>query len=214
MTMLRALQRYARAPPATRAAAREPCELCRLELPGEHPHLVDLDRRGLCCACRACALLFTRPGAAQGRYRTVPDRVLVDPGAAIPEDEWARLEIPVRLAFFFRRSRDAHWVAEYPSPAGPTECALPLDAWEELVARHRLIGALEPDVEALLAWGGRRAGAAFETFLVPIVACYQLVAQVRRHWRGFDGGSEVWREIDAFFERLRARARPLRGGPA
>ncbi|MGW1553095.1 DUF5947 family protein [Streptomyces sp. NPDC002346] len=30
----------------------------------------------MACACTPCALLFERPGAAHGRFRTVPDRYL------------------------------------------------------------------------------------------------------------------------------------------
>jgi NADH ubiquinone oxidoreductase, 20 Kd subunit len=31
------------------------------------------------CTCRACYLLFTREGAAQGKYKAVPDRFVYDP---------------------------------------------------------------------------------------------------------------------------------------
>ena len=41
---------------------------------------------------------------------------------------------------------------------------------------------------------------------MPIDACYRLVGLVRLHWRGFDGGSEAWRAIDAFFDELHERA--------
>lgn len=210
MNPLGVLQRYAR-PVGTKAMV-ERCELCRVELPAQHSHLVDLEERNLCCACRPCALLFLQPGAARGRYRTVPDRVLTDRGAGIADEAWARLEIPVRLAFFFFNSRADRWVAQYPSPAGATECELPLEAWGALAEDNPLIAAAEPDVEALIAWGGRRAGTPFELFLVPISDCYALVAQVRRRWRGFEGGEEVRRELDGFFERLRQRARPLQTG--
>jgi hypothetical protein len=65
---------------------------------------------------------------------------------------------------------------------------------------------MEPDVEALLI--NRRRGAAAECYLVPIDACYELTGIVRRRWKGFDGGQEAWRDIDAFFDGLRARSRP------
>jgi hypothetical protein len=45
--------------------------------------------------------------------------------------------------------------------------------------------------------------------LVPIDACYRLVGLVKRHWRGFDGGSEAWAAIDGYFASLQAEARPL-----
>ena len=52
-------------------------------------------------------------------------------------------------------------------------------------------------------------GTTAECFLVPIDACYELVGELRRLWRGFDGGSEAHAALDAFFERVRAKARPL-----
>lgn len=206
MSALRGLQRYAR-PPRQQAEVSERCELCGVAIGEGHSHLVDLQHRALACVCRPCALLFLEPGAAQGRFKTVPDRVLVD-GAAPSEAEWSALEIPVRLAFFFYSSTAARWLAFYPSPAGATECELPLEAWRGLRARYPLIAAAAPDVEALLAWGGRAPGR-FEWFLVPIVDCYTLVGRVRRHWRGFDGGDDVRRELGSFFAHLRERSEPL-----
>jgi hypothetical protein len=41
---------------------------------------------------------------------------------------------------------------------------------------------------------------------VPIDACYELVGHLRRLWRGFDGGTEANRQLDEFFDDLRARA--------
>jgi hypothetical protein len=46
-----------------------------------------------------------------------------------------------------------------------------------------------------------------DAFLVPIDACYELVGELRRLWKGFDGGTEAREAMDAFFERLRERAR-------
>jgi hypothetical protein len=70
-----------------------------------------------------------------------------------------------------------------------------------------LIAAIQPDVEALLVHG--RRGGPLETFVAPIDACYRLVGEVRRHWRGFSGGDVVWRRIETFFAELRARATAL-----
>ena len=55
----------------------------------------------------------------------------------------------------------------------------------------------------------RRARAGAPCLLVPIDACYRLVGLVRLHWRGFDGGSEAWAAIDAFFAELRAAGRAV-----
>ncbi len=208
MTTLRALAPYARrrAEPAAR------CELCAAPLAGEHAHAVDLGERRILCACRPCAILFPDPAAAGGRYRTVPDRVRSDPALAIDDDAWARLGVPVGLAFFFRASPSLAWVACYPSPAGPTESELEAGAFDAWPSRA-LIEALEPDVEALLVRRPHR-GRGGEVLLAPIDACYELVGTVRRSWRGAGGGSEVHDAIDAFFDRLRARSRAIeaRGG--
>jgi hypothetical protein len=40
----------------------------------------------------------------------------------------------------------------------------------------------------------------------PIDACYELVGEVRRLWKGFDGGTEARSAIDAVFARLAERA--------
>jgi len=168
--------------------------------------MVDLQRRSIACACRACALLFTRAG---GRYRTVPDRVRSDPRAPLTEPEWAELQIPVAIAFFFVNSALGQVVASYPSPAGVTECELDLAAWDRLAEGHPLLRALAPDVEAILVIGGPAAAGGIETFLVPIDTCYSLAGALRLEWHGFDGGAEVKRILSDLLARLRQRARTL-----
>jgi hypothetical protein len=170
--------------------------------------VVDLETRALTCTCRACYLLFTREGAAGGKYRAVPDRYLHDPGFRLTEAQWERIQIPVRMAFFFENSSLGKVVAFYPSPAGATESQLPTDGWEQLVAENPAFAGVEADVEALLV-NRSPDGAGFECFLVPIDACYELVGRVRRSWKGFDGGEEARLEIGGFFERLRERSRPV-----
>ena len=205
------LRRFARPPRSSSStaagAASEQCELCGEWLGHEHAHLVDLQRRSIGCACQACALLFTRTG---GRYRTVPDRVLQDPLAPLTDAEWAQLQIPVSIAFFFANSALDRVIASYPSPAGVTECELDLAAWDNLAAAHPLLQALAPDVEAILVIGGgpREAGG-IETFLVPIDVCYSLAGALRLDWHGFDGGTEVRRILTDLLGGLRQRAKPL-----
>ena len=200
------LRRFAR--PARRAGpADERCELCGEQLGREHAHMVDLHHRSIACACRACALLFTREG---GRYRTVPDRVRHDPSAPLTAAEWAELQIPVAIAFFFINSALGRVIASYPSPAGVTECELDLAAWDRLAAAHPLLRAPAPDVEAILVTGGGpRETAPIETFLVPIDVCYSLAGALRLEWHGFDGGSEVKRILADLLASLRQRARLL-----
>ena len=41
---------------------------------------------------------------------------------------------------------------------------------------------------------------------MPIDACYELVGELRRLWKGFDGGTEARDAMDAFFARLRERS--------
>ncbi len=204
---LYALARFAR---AARTSAEERCELCAAPIGPQHGHVVDLASRRLSCACRPCALLFTDAAAAGGRYRTVPDRVRVDPDLAIDDETWQRVGVPVRLAFFVYASSLARWTAWYPSPAGATEAEVSDD--ESMTELGPLTRVIEPDVEALLVRRSRGSKAA-DVFLVPVDACYELVARVRSHWRGFDGGDDANRAIDTFFDALRMRARPLeRGG--
>ena len=201
----------AQVPGTPEQGAGERCELCTTPVGEPHGHVVQLDSRRLLCTCRACYLLFTHEGAAGGRYRAVPDRYLYDPAFALSEAQWDAVQIPVRTAFFFRNSSLGRWVAFYPSPAGATESLLPLETWEEVLAANPRMAEAAPDVEALLVHRGPER---FECWLVPIDACYELVGRVRLHWKGFDGGQEVWEQIEAFFAGLRERSRTLESGPA
>ena len=65
---------------------------------------------------------------------------------------------------------------------------------------------MEPDAEALLV---DRARGARRCWIVPVDACYALVGLIRRRWHGLTGGTEVWKEIGAFFDALDGRARPV-----
>lgn len=215
------LRRFARPEPApdtesARAAERvERCELCgepsgpegTVFTPAGHGHVVNLETRSLMCSCRPCYLLFTNKGAAGGRYRAVPERYLHDPNFALTPVQWEEMQVPVRMAFFFFNSRQEEWVAFYPSPAGATESLLSLESWVEVVAANPEIGAAEPDVEGVLL---QRTEEGFEGFLVPITACYELVARVRMKWQGFDGGEEAHAEIAQFFQALRDRSERVR----
>jgi hypothetical protein len=144
--------------PEGQPAPEEHCEFCAAVIPPDHSHVADLEGAALMCACRACYLLFTHPGAGMGRqagpghgrYQAVPDRYLTDPARPLSLAEWDSLQIPVGLAFFLRTSRGGGTTAFYPSPAGVTECQLNLDAWALIAADHPLLAAAAPDVEAIL----------------------------------------------------------------
>jgi hypothetical protein len=194
-----------RAPaPGPPPVAVEQCDLCAAPVPPGHRHLVDLDDRRLLCACRGCALLFDSKAAGGGHLRLLPTRRRRLDGFVLDPAGWDRLRIPVDMAFFFRSTPAARVLAFYPSPAGPTESLLELEAWTELEAANPALGEMEPDVEALLV---NRAGERREHWIVPIDDCYELVGVIRTRWRGFGGGEEVWAGIDAFFDDLPTRER-------
>ena len=185
-----------------REAALERCELCGAPIEPEHRHLLELATRDLKCTCRPCSILFDRAAASEGRYRLVGDRRLAIPDLALGDVMWEELRLPVDMAFFVRDSREGRVMAFYPSPMGPTESLLELEAWQELEAGNPILRTLEPDVEALLVNHGRGH------WIVPIDECYALVGVIRTRWRGFTGGAEVWAEIRRFFEELDRRSRP------
>lgn len=177
--------------------------MCGEFVPDEHEHVVNTESRNLMCTCRGCWLLFTSNGAGGGRYLAVPDRYASLGAFSIAPGSWDELQIPVSIAFFFRNSTLGSVAAFYPSPAGATESLLPLDAWDRLVADNALLATMESDVEALLV---RRDASHEEAYIVPIDACYELVGELRRLWKGFDGGTEARAASDAFFDRLRDRS--------
>ena len=187
-------------PPGT-----ERCEMCQTILDGWHGHLVDMDKRSIACACRACYLLFTHEGAAGGRYKAVPERICHDPARPLAGTDWNELQIPVAMAFFFFNSALGRVVAGYPSPGGVTECELDLEAWDRLATEYPLLGDLAPDTEAIFVHKD-------EVFLIPIDMCYSLVGELRMYWQGFDGGTEAREALAAFLAGLRRRAVVLERG--
>jgi hypothetical protein len=202
------LKRIRAARPRERPRPGERCEVCADLIPQDHDHVVDLDNRALLCACRPCWLVFSPQGSGGRRFRAVPERYLSFPGASL-EGGWDQLDIPVGVAFFFLNSLTEQLTAFYPSPAGATESLLSLDAWNGIVETNPQLATLQPDVEAVLVRteeAARTDGAGPECFIVPIDVCYELVGEMRRVWRGFDGGTEAHAVLRAFFDRIRARA--------
>ena len=189
--------------PARAGRPEERCELCGQPIGGKHRHLVDLSKRQLLCACRPCSLLFDREAAGGDHYRLVPERCTLVEGFRLDDLGWRSLRIPVEMAFFVRSGETGRVTAFYPSPGGPTESLLELEAWSELERDNPVLAGLRPDVEALLV---NRVAGRCEHFIVGLDECYRLVALVRSHWRGFGGGATVWSEIGRFFDALRARA--------
>jgi hypothetical protein len=198
------LQTLARQTTVEREAKLERCELCGAPIEADHRHLLDLRDRELMCTCRPCAILFDRREAGSGHYRLVGDRRLRIDDLELDDAMWAELRLPVDMAFFFHHSGEGRVKAYYPSPMGPTESQLELDAWEGLEAANPVLTTLEPDVEALLV---NRSLGARQHWIVPIDECYELVGLIRTTWRGFTGGSEVWQGIRQRFEELDRRSR-------
>lgn len=205
---LRRLARSVSAAEAAPSERAEQCELCNAPIAREHRHLLELSSRELVCTCRPCSLLFDADGAGGGRYRLLPERRLRLERFAITDAAWEELRIPVDMAFFFHSSAAERVLAYYPGPMGATESQLTLSSWQALELANPVLGELERDVEALLV---NRARGARGHWLVPLDDCYSLVGLIRTRWRGLSGGSEVWREIDGFFEQLDSRARSAAG---
>jgi hypothetical protein len=173
--------------------AGERCDLCALDLPDQHRHLLDTERHEIRCVCRACALLFDREAASDGHYRLVPRRRL-----RLPEVPTAALGVPVGVAFFVPHA-DGTVDAHYPSPAGATRWDVDEAAWRDVVALCPPLAGMAPEVEALLL---NTAGGHSDRWLVPIDDCFRLVTLVRQEWKGLSGGTRVWTEIEKFFAAL------------
>ena len=194
-------QRSARTPSGGRQAEHaERCELCAAYRLADHGHVVDRTARKLCCVCGPCAVAFQ--GAREGRYLGIPTRFATDLTFCLTAAQWDALAIPVRLAFIMRQSSQERWVAFCPSAAGASEAELSQSAWSELAVQQPLLRSIRDDVETALVRSG--PGGTFACFVVPIDVCYELVALVRRYFRGFSGGERVQLETDRFFARLEA----------
>ena len=186
----------------------EQCELCSVEIPSDHRHLLELSRRTLICVCVPCSILFSDPGAGQGKYRLVPSRFLKLSNFQMTDEQWDDLAIPVNMVYLFHNTAAQHVMAFYPSPAGAMESTLTLEGWDVLVSSNPILNDLQSDVEALLINRVKNRGGEHyrEHYIVPIDVCYELVGLIRLKWRGLSGGEEVWKAIDEFFARLRNRA--------
>src|SRR5262245_35538858 len=113
-----------------RRATGPRCELCAAPIAHEHQHLLDLASRQLCCACSACAILFSGPSAA--KYRRVSRRTEYLSDFHMTDLQWLALDLPINLAFFTHDNAAKRCVACYPSPGGATQALPPPDAWHDL----------------------------------------------------------------------------------
>ena len=202
------LRQFARKP----SAVVERCEMCSRELSARHEHLVEPVSRKLVCACNACAILFESQHGT--KYKRVPRQIFRLEGFQLTDSQWEALSLPIEMAFFFKSTPQGRVIALYPSPAGATESLLSLGAWAEIESANPVLRQMDADVTALLVNRAGRVGetAAPDYYLVPIDECYKLVGLIRMHWRGFSGGTEVWREINSFFSALKQSAETTQGG--
>jgi hypothetical protein len=193
------------------------CELCAAPIEADHPHVADLERRALACACRACALLFAGARSARGgvaRWRTVPDRHLHEPGFTLDAARLRALGVPIHTAFVFESTAAGGWLAVYPSPAGPVEAPLEEAAARAFVASVPFAHDLAVDVEALLLTprgATRDPSAPLDVTLIPIHAGYALIGKLRRLYRGLDGGEEARVALAEEVAALRAKGAPTPG---
>jgi Family of unknown function (DUF5947) len=185
------------------SGAEEHCDLCRIEIPSEHEHLLHLGDRRILCVCATC--WAQRSGDPE--LRPTGNRVVWLDDFEMPDELWARLEVPIGLAFFMRSSSVGAMVAMYPSPAGATESELELSAWDELRALNPQLETLEPDAEALVV---NRMSEPHAHVIAPIDECYGLVGAIKMSWEGISGGDAIERAVPTFFQRLRSRSAEAR----
>lgn len=178
----------------------EQCELCSVPVTREHCHLLEVATRRILCSCGACALQFGTTD--DKRFKRVPRKVQMLDSFHMTDAQWDALLIPVNMAFFFFSSLECRVVAFYPSPAGPVESRLSLEAWSDIAQKNPVLRSMKADVEALLV---NRLGNR-EYFIAPMDECYKLVGLIRTQWHGLSGGPEVRREITEFFARLKQKA--------
>jgi hypothetical protein len=176
------------------------CELCGGGLEEQHRHLIALVPRQIICTCEACWGMR----AGEGDYRPVGNRILWLGELQLPDDLWARFQIPIGLAFFMHSTVTACVVAMYPSPAGATESELHFSAWEEMTERNPVLAGLEPDIEGLIV---NRLSDPAQSVIAPIDRCYELTGTIKARWEGISGGVGVEAGVADFFARLRSEAR-------
>ncbi len=195
------LRRITQGESATAAAteAEEICDICGSGIAPDHRHMLDVDERRILCSCEPCIAMK----AGMGAYRRVGSRVVWLEEFTLEEDLWARLQIPIGLAFFMYSSNAGGIVSLYPSPAGATESELDLTSWDELCEANPILKSLEPDAEALIVDRTTEKG---RYAIAPIDECYRLVGMVKSNWEGISGGDAIERSVPGFFDELRERA--------
>jgi hypothetical protein len=136
-------------------------------------------------------------------YRPVGNRTLWLPELDLPDDLWARFQIPIGLAFFMDSTVTACVVALYPSPGGATESELHFESWRRMRELNPVLDGLEPDIEGLVV---NRLSDPPAYAIAPIDQCYALTGAIKMSWQGISGGPAVQEAVAQFFEGLRSEA--------
>ncbi len=181
------------------SSSDERCELCGVDVPAEHRHLLHLEERRILCVCHSCLALHS----GDATYRPTGTRTLWLEDFDLDDETWSAFGIPIGLAFFLNSGSAGGIAALYPSPAGATESELPLDAWERLAATNPVLDDLEPDAEALIV---NRMADPPQHAIVPIDECYRLIGLIKSRWSGISGGAAIESAVPEFFAELRLQA--------
>ena len=184
------------AQPKPAAAPVEHCDFCETEIPSSHRHMVDLDERRILCACESC----WSQRSDEPSLRPAGVRTLRFPDFRLPDEIWARFEVPVGLAFFMINGQSGELSSMYPSPVGATESPIDPAAWTALIELNPGLEGLEPDSEALII--DRTDGRFRRAVIAPIDECYRLVGMIKVSWEGLSGGDGPANATKAFFESL------------
>jgi hypothetical protein len=180
-------------------AGSELCDICGVDIPVEHRHLLHLVERRILCSCESCWGM--RSG--EGDYRPTGARTIWLPDLDLPDDLWASFQIPIGLAFFMDSTVSGCVVAMYPSPVGATESELHFESWQRMCELNPVLAKLEADIEGLVV---NRLADPAAYLIAPIDKCYELTGIIKASWEGISGGVEVETAVAGFFERLRAQA--------
>jgi hypothetical protein len=180
-------------------AGSELCDICGVDIPVEHRHLLHLVERRILCSCESCWGM--RSG--EGDYRPTGARTIWLPDLELPDDLWASFQIPIGLAFFMDSTVSGCVVAMYPSPVGATESELHFESWQRMCELNPVLVNLEADIEGLVV---NRLSDPAAYLIAPIDKCYELTGIIKASWEGISGGVEVETAVAGFFERLRAQA--------
>ena len=180
-------------------AGAESCDLCGNEVAADHRHLLHLTERRILCCCEPCFAM--RSGDAE--LRPVGTRISWLPDLELTDDLWARLDVPIGLAFIMLGGETGDAVALYPSPAGATESEIEPTAWREMRERNPELVGLEADAEALIV---NRLADPPQYAIAPIDECYRLVGLIKLSWNGISGGDGPKQAATGFLEELRERA--------